>query len=115
LSWDRGDARVIATLDDARRPMSPRSCLTILAALIFAGCMTVESVQDDPADNRREVSASGYTLAGCQSRMDELAGTKVQMTGHLSQVAISALNFGLAAPYKCSGIAPLPATSASTP
>jgi hypothetical protein len=88
-----------------------RTLGALLIALLIAGCTNVEGTQADPANHRRDVWASGYSLDECQSRMNELAGASVQMTGHVSQVGMSILNFGMLPPYTCHGIAAMPVSS----
>jgi hypothetical protein len=68
------------------------------------GCTTQQFVQEDPANHRRSVSTSAYSLEGCQEKMDELAGGPVQMTGHVQEILQSILNFGVTPFYRCSGI-----------
>lgn len=68
------------------------------------GCATVESVQSDPANHRRTIVASAYSLDGCQEKMDELAGGHVEMTGHTQLVIVSVLNLGATPSYVCHGV-----------
>jgi hypothetical protein len=53
------------------------------------------------------VSASGYSLHGCQSAMDELAHADVEMVQHSRQLAISIFSFGYEPSYLCTGTVPL--------
>jgi hypothetical protein len=74
-------------------------CLSVIAI----GCSTNQFVQDDPANQRRDVSAPAYPLDGCQEKMNELGGGPVQMTGHSQQILQSILNLGVMPFYRCSG------------
>ena len=58
------------------------------------------------------VTASGYSLDGCQAKMDELAGTKVQMVGHTDQVGVSAGSLFIIPAYTCRGFVQEPQTPA---
>jgi hypothetical protein len=79
-------------------------CLAMCLSAIAIGCSTNQFVQDDPANHRRDVSASAYTLDGCQEKMNELGGGTVQMTGQSQQILQSILNLGVMPFYRCSGI-----------
>ena len=70
------------------------------------GCETVENVRNDPTNQRRELTASAYSLDGCQEKMDELAEGHVEMTGHTQAILVSVLNFGASPPYICHGVIP---------
>ena len=84
--------------------------MQIFGALMIAtlpgvwGCGTVENVGNDPANHRRAITASAYSLDGCQEKMDELAGGHVEMTGHTQAILVSVLNFGASPPYVCHGV-----------
>ena len=79
-------------------------CLALALGALSFGCATQQFVQDDPANHRRDVSASAYSLDGCQEKMNELAGGQVRMTGHSQQILQSVLNLGVTPFYRCSGI-----------
>jgi hypothetical protein len=49
------------------------------------------------------VTASGYSLDGCQAKMDQLAGAKVQMVGHTDQVGMSIGSLFIVPAYTCRG------------
>jgi hypothetical protein len=49
------------------------------------------------------VTASGYSLEGCQAKMDQLAGTRVQMVAHTDQVGVSAGSLFVIPAYTCRG------------
>jgi hypothetical protein len=73
---------------------------------LVAGCTAysfVQGVENDPARHRLVVNAYGYSLAGCQAAMDELAGTHVQMVEHTDQIAVSVINLLLVPAYTCRG------------
>jgi len=78
-------------------------CLLLGLGATAIGCATQQFIQNDPANHRRDVSASAYSLDGCQENMNELAGGPVQMTGHSQQILQSVLNFGVTPFYRCSG------------
>jgi uncharacterized protein YcfL len=86
---------------------STRSLLLYLALFALSGCSTWEGVRVDPLNRQRVVSASAYSLDGCQSAMDELAHANVKMLQHTRQLAISILSFGYEPSYLCTGTAPL--------
>jgi hypothetical protein len=89
--------------------------LTILLALLALGaCTSVQGLENDPAEHRMVVTASGYTLDGCQAKMDELAGTKVQMVGHTDQVGVSAGSLFIIPAYTCRGFVQEPQAPAPT-
>jgi hypothetical protein len=77
--------------------------LVVGLSAIAVGCSTNQFVQDDPTNHRRDVSASAYSLDGCQEKMNELGGGTVQMTGHSQQILQSILNLGVMPFYRCSG------------
>jgi hypothetical protein len=83
-----------------------RLCLALALGAMACGCATQQFVQDDPANHRRDVSASAYSLEGCQQKMNELAGGQVRITGHSQQILQSALNLGVTPFYRCSGVIP---------
>jgi hypothetical protein len=74
------------------------------ALLTAAGCETVENVRNDPTNQRREITASSYSLDSCQKKMDELAGKHVEMTGHTQAILVSVHNLGTTPPYICHGV-----------
>ena len=87
--------------------------LSFIALGLLTGCSAysfVQGVENDPVEHRLVVSASGYSLDGCQANMDELAGTHVQMTEHTGQVAISLLNLLTVPAYTCRGFVQEPQT-----
>jgi hypothetical protein len=80
--------------------------LSLIVSGLLTGCSAysfVQGVENDPVEHRLVVSASGYSLDGCQANMDELAGTHVQMTEHTGQVAMSLLNLLTVPAYTCRG------------
>jgi hypothetical protein len=79
------------------------------------GCTTVQGVERQPAEHRSVVDASGYSLAGCQAKMDKLAGSKVQMVSHTDQVAMSVRSLFLVPAYVCEGFVQEPGSSSSAP
>jgi hypothetical protein len=86
-----------------QKPYAAVSLILILCVAVL-GCETIQNVQNDPVNRRREVSASAYSLGGCQEKMDELVGGHVQMTGHTQAILVSLLNLGLIPWYECHGI-----------
>jgi len=92
--------------------------LSPIVLCLLAGCTAysfVQGVENDRARHRLVVSASGYTLEGCQARMDELAGTHVQMVEHTDQVAVSILNLLLVPAYTCRGFVQEPPLETAAP
>jgi hypothetical protein len=83
--------------------------------LALIGCTTVQGVESQPAEHRSLVDASGYSLAGCQAKMDKLAGSKVQMVSHTDQIAMSVRSLFLVPAYVCEGFVQEPGSSASAP
>jgi hypothetical protein len=78
--------------------------LTVLIALLALGaCTSVQGLEHDPAEHRMVVTASGYSLEGCQAKMDQLAGTRVQMVAHTDQVGVSAGSLFIIPAYTCRG------------
>ncbi len=90
------------------------ACLTLVLNTV-SGCATRQSLQEDAANHRKEVTASAYTLEDCQEKMDELAGGHVQITGHTQTVLLSVLNFGLTPAYQCQGVIADTTAAAPTP
>jgi hypothetical protein len=88
----------------ARGLWTAASLTLVLGAVSGSGCATRQGLQDDPANHRKDVAASAYTLGDCQEKMDELAGGHVQMTGHTQAVLGSVLNFGITPAFQCNGI-----------
>jgi len=80
-----------------------RNSAILFALLALAGCTTVQGVENDPVEHRMVVTASGYSLDGCQAKMEELAGAKVQMVGHTDQVGMSAGSLFIVPAYTCRG------------
>jgi hypothetical protein len=85
--------------------------LLFFALLAPSGCSTWQGVHVDPLNRQRIVSASGYSLDGCQSAMDELAHADVKMLEHTRQLALSIFSFGYEPTYLCTGTAPLAGSS----
>jgi hypothetical protein len=87
--------------------------LSFIILGLLTGCSAysfVQGVENDPVEHRLVVSASGYSLDGCQANMDELAGTNVQMTEHTGQMAMSLLNLLTVPGYTCRGFVQEPQT-----
>ncbi len=94
---------------------STRNLLLALMLCAIGGCSTWTGVREDPLGRERIVSASGYSLDGCQSAMDELAHAKVQMVQHTTQLGINVLSFGYEPSYLCTGIAPVTGSPSAAP
>jgi uncharacterized protein YcfL len=90
-----------------------RKLVLFLVLFPLTGCSTWEGVRVDPLNRQRIVSASAYSLDGCQSAMDELAHANVQMVQHTRQLAVSIFSFGYEPAYLCTGTAPLSGSSAA--
>jgi hypothetical protein len=88
-------------------PKTATRILLSLMLLALAGCSTWDGVRVDPLGHERVVSASGYSVDGCQSAMDELAHADVKMVQHTSQFGVSVLSFGYEPLYLCTGTAPI--------
>jgi hypothetical protein len=80
--------------------------LTVLGVLALAlgACSTIQGVENQPAEHRKAVVASGYSLSGCQENLDQQAGGHVEMSYHTDQIAMSVLNLGIVPPYYCQGV-----------
>ena len=91
-------------------------CLAGVAILCLAGCMTVQGISSEPTEHRKVITASAYSLEGCQAKLDESAGRRAEMTEQVSQVGISILSLGLLPSYICRGTVPDAfSSSAKTP
>ncbi len=88
-----------------------RILLLSLMLLPLIGCSTWDGVRVDPLSRERVVSASGYSLDGCQSAMDELARADVKMVQHSRQFRVSVLSFGYEPLYLCTGTVPITGSS----
>lgn len=89
-----------------------RNLTALLALLALSACTSVQGLEDDPVEHRMVVTASGYSLDRCQAKMDELAGTKVQMVAHTDQVGVSAGSLFIIPAYTCRGLVAEPQISA---
>jgi hypothetical protein len=92
-----------------------RNLTVLLALLALSACTSVQGLENDPAEHRMVVTASGYSLDGCQAKMDQLAGTKVQMVAHIDQVGVSAGSLFIIPAYTCRGFVAETQTSAPAP
>jgi hypothetical protein len=73
-------------------------------ALALSACSTIQGVENQPAEHRKAVVASGYSLSGCQENLDHQAGGHVEMSYHTDQIAMSVLNLGIVPPFYCQGV-----------
>jgi hypothetical protein len=87
--------------------------LLFLVPFALAGCSTWDGVRVDPLNRQTIVSASGYSLDGCQSAMDALAHADVKMLQHSRQLAISIFSFGYEPAYLCTGTVPASGSAAA--
>lgn len=81
-----------------------RLSLTLILAVALAGCSTVQGIEHESREHRYIVTASAYTLQGCQDALDKIAGRPVAITSTTSQVGVSILNLGLLPAYECQGV-----------
>jgi hypothetical protein len=72
--------------------------LLVLVLGSLAGCTTFNG-----RDGNNQWTASAYTLGNCQAKLDQEAGHHLQLTGHVQQIAMSVLNFGITPAYVCWG------------
>lgn len=91
-----------------------RNLLLALMLCAIGGCSTWTGVREDPLGRERIVSASGYSLDGCQSAMDELAHANVQMVQNSRQLMLSMFSFGYEPSWLCTGTVPLTGPSSSS-
>jgi predicted small secreted protein len=82
-----------------------------LASALLIGCSTIQGVENQPAEHRKAVVASAYSLSGCQENLDQQAGGHVEMSYHTQQIAMSVLNLGIVPPYYCQGVFTDPSTT----
>jgi hypothetical protein len=91
-----------------------RTIVTLPAVAILAmasACSTIQGVENQPAEHRKAVVASGYSLSGCQENLDQQAGGHVEMSYRTQQIVMSALNLGIVPPYYCQGVFTDPPTT----
>jgi len=82
--------------------------LIALFALVSAasgGCAGRGSVQDNPSAHQKFVFASAYSTENCQAKMNDLAGTDVQMIEDDQQVVTSIFSLGIVPSHRCTGVA----------
>jgi hypothetical protein len=81
-----------------------RTIVTLALALALSACSTIQGVENQPAEHRKAVVASGYSLSGCQQNLDQQASGHVEMSYHTDQILMSVLNLGIVPPYYCQGV-----------
>jgi len=90
-----------------------RNLLLALMLCAIEGCSTWTGVREDPLGRERIISASGYSLDGCQSAMDELAHANVRMVQHTRQLTLNMFSFGYEPSWLCTGTVPITSSHAA--
>jgi hypothetical protein len=62
-------------------------------------------VQDNPSAHQKFVFASAYSAADCQAKLNDLAGSDVQLVEDDQQVLMSILSLGIVPSHRCIGVA----------
>lgn len=79
--------------------------LFALVSAVLGGCAGRGSMQDNPSAHQKFVFASAYNTVDCQAKMNDLAGTDVQMIEDDQQVVTSILSLGIVPSHRCIGVA----------
>jgi hypothetical protein len=72
-------------------------------------------VQDNPSARQKFVFASAYSAADCQAKLNDLAGSDVQLVEDDQQVIMSILSLGIVPSHRCIGVARNSAVVAPAP
>ena len=86
-----------------------------LVSALLGGCAGRGSVQDNPTAQQKFVFASAYSTADCQAKMNDLAGTDVQMVEDDQQLVTSIFSLGIVPSHRCIGVARNSAVVAPVP
>jgi hypothetical protein len=79
--------------------------LLALVSAALGGCAGRGSIQDNPSAHQKFVFASAYSTDVCQARMNDLAGTDVQMVEDDRQLFTSIFSLGIVPSHRCIGVA----------
>jgi hypothetical protein len=87
----------------------------ILAFAVLSSCAAPGAVQDNPSAHQKIVFASAYSVEGCRTEMNHLAGSTVRMINDSQQPATSIFSLGIIPAHECIGIAKDTAGAPATP